>query len=177
MPQSRRSPISYTNTSSGTVRVTIHPCSNWLAISAEIAITLVVAYLLFRDWRQPSLPLRAFFIVILVAAALDFYFRLSRTQIIEFDSTKLTISTDLRGWNRKKEYPIQDCRELEWSPASGGSRSALTCRLDRNTILLAKDITEDESIEIVFALRQAYPEIAKTLVADPFQPKGRDLRK
>ena len=62
-----------------------------------------------------SLLFHVLFIWGIVTAFLALIYQLSVTQVVEFDSQRITVCKEIRGWERKKEYRVEDCSELEWS--------------------------------------------------------------
>ena len=101
--------------SSGMLRVTIPPRRSWLLILLEIAVSLVVVIWVYGSWTKMSLLFHVLFIWGIVTAFLALIYQLSVTQVVEFDSQRITVCKEIRGWERKKEYRVEDCSELEWS--------------------------------------------------------------
>jgi len=98
-------------------------------------------------------------VILSVAVAL---YQLSGTQIIEFDGNRLAIHKRVLGWNRKREYPIDKCSDLQWRVQGG--RSGLRCTLGRRTINFAYRISEDEASEVFAALKAALPNVAQRML-------------
>jgi len=153
--------------SSGILRVTVPPRRSWLLIVAAIATDVVFVAMTYSGWSQMPLWLRLFIIWVTVSSVLGLIYELSMTQIIEFDALRLTICRDIHGWERKSEYRIEDCSELEWLPAARGRPAGLKCKVGWRTVMLGKDISEDESVEVLTALQSSLPGVAQKLCSYP----------
>ena len=86
------------------LRVTIPPKRSWLLILLEIAVSLVVVIWVYGLWAKMSFLFHVLFIWGFVTASLALIYQLSVTQVIEFDSQRITMCKEARGWERKKEY-------------------------------------------------------------------------
>jgi hypothetical protein len=133
---------------SGMLRLTIPPKRSWLLILFEIAVFLVVMIWVYGFWTRISTLFHVLFIWGFVSAALALIYQLSVTQVVEFDSQRITLCKKIHGWERKKDYKIQECSELEWSEGSEGEPEALKCRVGWRRITVCQDVSEAESIEI-----------------------------
>jgi hypothetical protein len=120
--------------SSGMLRAAIPPRRPWILILLEIAGFLVGAIWVYGLWARTSLLMRVLFIWGFVSASLALIYRLSVTQAIEFDSQRITVCKEIRGWERKKEYRVEDCSELEWSEGSGNQLAARKCKVGWRTV-------------------------------------------
>ena len=114
-----------------------------------------------------SLLFHVLFIWGFVTASLALIYQLSVTQVIEFDSQRITVCKEIRGWERKEEYRVEDCSELEWSEGSEHQPAMLRCKADRRTVKVCEDLSEDESIEILTALQRRLPDVAQKLCSYP----------
>jgi vacuolar-type H+-ATPase subunit I/STV1 len=153
--------------SSGMLRVTIPPRRSWLLILLEIAVSLVVVIWVYGSWTKMSLLFHVLFIWGIVTAFLALIYQLSVTQVIEFDSQRITVCKEIRGWERKKEYRVEDCSELEWSEGSEHQPAMLGCKAGWRTVKVCEDLSEDESIEILTALQRSLPDVAQKLCSYP----------
>jgi hypothetical protein len=154
-------------TSSGILRVMVPPGQSWFLIVIAIATDVVFVAMIYNSWAQMPLWLRLFIIWVLISGALGLVYRLSVTQIIEFDASRLMIGKDIHGWERKKKYKIEDCSELEWLPAAKGRPAGLKCKVGWRTVMLGKDMPEEEAIEVLSALQQNLPAVAQKLCSYP----------
>ena len=103
----------------------------------------------------------------IIIGVLALVYRLSVTQIIEFDALRLTVCKDIHGWERKQEYQVTDCSELEWVPASNGRPAGLQCKVGWRKVLVGKDLSEDEAVEVLVALQANLPGVARKLCSYP----------
>lgn len=95
------------------------------------------------------------------------WYQLFGEEIIEFDSQKLTVRKGVHGWERKREYQIEECRELEWESDSEGNPAALKCRVGWRSITFGKYLSEDNAHEILTALQRNLPDVAQKICAYP----------
>jgi hypothetical protein len=153
--------------SSGMLRVTVPPKHSWLLILLEIIVISVGVKWIYGLWASMSLLLHVLTFWGLVSSALGLFYQLFVTQIIEFDPQRITICKEIRGWERKKEYRVEDCSELEWSKGSEGEREALKCRVGWRTIKVCEDVSELESIQILTALQRSLPDVAQKICSYP----------
>jgi hypothetical protein len=153
--------------SSGILRVTVPPRRSWLLIVAAIAADVVFVAMVYSGWSQMPLWLRLFIIWVMVSGVLGLIYELSETQIMEFDALRFTVCKDMHGWERKHEYQVTDCSELEWAPASKGRSAGLQCKIGWRTVMLGKDMSEDEAVEVLTALQASLPGVAQKLCSYP----------
>jgi hypothetical protein len=153
--------------SSGILRVTVPPARSWLLILAAIAADVVFVAMTYSSWSQMPLWLRLFIIWALISGAVGLVFQLFVTQIIEFDALRLTVCKDIHGWERKHEYQIANCCELEWVRPSEGRPGGLQCKIEWRKILVGKGLSEDEAFEILAALQTNLPGVAQKLCSYP----------
>ncbi len=149
------------------LRVTISPRRSWLLILLEIAVFLIAVIWVYGSWTRFSPLFHVLFIWGFVSAALAMIYRLSVTQAVEFDSQRMRVRKDIHGWERAKEYRIEDCSELEWSEGSEGEREALKCKVGWRTVKVCEDVSEVESIGILTALQRCLPEVAQKICSYP----------
>jgi hypothetical protein len=153
--------------SSGLLRVTIPPRRSWLLILLEIVVFLVVLIWVYGLWAKMSLLFHVLFIWGFVTASLAMIYQLSVTQVIEIDSQRIMVCKEIHGWERKKEYGVEDCSELEWSEGSEHQPAMLKCKVGWRTVKVCEDLSEDESIEILTALQRSLPNVAQIICSYP----------
>jgi hypothetical protein len=157
---------------SGTLRVTVAPKPAWIFLLVEGGGIFIFGFYAFRSWASLPSWNRALMIWIVVGAVIAWFYQLSGSEVVEFDSQKLTISKHILGWTRTSEYVLTRCRELEWRDASGeGDSSGLQCKVGWRTVKFAKYISEDEATEILTALQTNLLEVAMQLCAVPDSSK------
>jgi hypothetical protein len=69
--------------------------------------------------------------------------------------------------SEKKEYKVEDCRELERSEGSEGRPAGLQCKVGWKTVKVCEDLSEDESIEILTDLQRSLPDVAQKTCSYP----------
>jgi hypothetical protein len=153
--------------SSGILRVTVPPRQSWLLIVVAIATDAFFVAMIYRSWAQIPFWLHIFIIWVFISSGIGLLFQLSVTQMIEFDSLRLTVCKEIHGWERKKEYRVADCSDLEWVNASRGRSAGLQCKIRWRTIVVGKDLSEDEAAEVLAALQKSLPEVAQKLCSSP----------
>lgn len=98
-------------TISGTLRVTIHPRLHWLSAILVTGADLGSVLFLYKYWSVLSPVVRVIWIWALVSAVLAILFQFLGEEIIEIDARQLSILKGIHGWERTREFEIQDCRE------------------------------------------------------------------
>jgi hypothetical protein len=136
-------------------------------VPIEIAGTLFFASILYRTWADLSFVMRATYVWGFVGGALALVYQLSGGEIIEFSPEKLTVSKDIHGWERTKDYQTQECSGLEWEHSGGDRQTGLKCKIGLGTIHFGEGLSEDESIEILVALDRHLPELARKICSYP----------
>lgn len=151
---------------SGTLRVAVHPKPAWLALAFETAATAAFIFFVLRGWSSIALWNRALLAWVVATSVVGLFWQLSGSEIIEFDSQKLSVTKEIFGWNRTTEYAIEKCRELEWRDQEReAGHYGLQCKVGWRTIKFGRGISEDESIEILTGLQRALPEVAQQIFA------------
>lgn len=137
-------------------------------MSLEAAGIVAFSFVTVRDWATMALWLRALLVWAIVTATVGWFYQLSGSETIEFSEQKLTTTKETLGWNRTREYPVDNCRELEWREPSGeGDSGGLKCKIGWRTITFANHISEDEAQEILTALQANLPDVAQQMCAMP----------
>jgi hypothetical protein len=153
--------------SSGTLSITVTPRPHWIEVLLACGLLIGSGALLRRDWASDTNLERAYFLAVFVMVAGGFAIYLSTKQVIEIDSRKIKVRKDLRGWESARGYFLSDSSQLEWFKGAEHEPSGLRCRVGTTPVMLAKWITEDESLEILTALQRAIPEAAEQLCKQP----------
>jgi hypothetical protein len=133
----------------------------------EIVALAAIVMAAYALWPKTSFLLHALFVVAIVSDFLSAIYRLSVTQSIQFDLRYLAKCKDFHGWEKRREYKVENCTELEWSEGTEDSPAGLNCRVRSRTIKLFEDLSEAESIEILTALQQYLPEVAQKVCSYP----------
>ena len=150
--------------SSGMLCVTIHPRPGWQAALAALGGDVIFAVVLYQVWSATPLSVRIVWLALLPIILLSSVYEFFGEEIIEIDSQKLTIRKGIHGWERKREYQIDECCNLEWSAGRKGS-SHLTCKVGRWPVAFAKRLSESDADNIFLALQQTLPDVAQKICA------------
>jgi hypothetical protein len=151
---------------SGMLRVTIHPRRDWQVGLWALAWDAFFIVILCQFWSRLPFSFRVIWIAVLVAALLSEVHEFLAEEILEFDSQKLTICKGAHGWERRREYPIEQCSDLGWRT---GRRSGpyLALSVGRRSVKFGKDLSEDAANEILTALQRALPDVAQKMCSCP----------
>jgi hypothetical protein len=114
------------------VRATVHPRPVWLGILVALG-----AGILLHDWTDLALWIRALLLWGVVSTVPLLVYQVFGEGVVEFDSQKLTVRKGVRGWERKREYQLQDCRGLEWEEGGEGTNDGFKLKVGWRSISLA----------------------------------------
>jgi hypothetical protein len=151
---------------SGTLCVTIHPRRDWHAGLASVAWDAMFVVILYRFWSRMPSSFRVMWIAILAAASLSLAYGFLCEEILEFDSEKLTIRRGARGWERKREYSVEQCSNLGWRQG-GKSRPYLAMSVVLRSVTFGKGLSEDAANAILTALQRVLPDVAQKMCSYP----------
>ena len=154
---------------SGSVRVIVHPARSWFLLIGEIAGMALWLFLTWRYWNVLSLQFRVLSAFLLASGGAGLLFQLTGTEIIEIDASRLSVLRESHGWERKREYNITECRELQWY--TDRDSSGLRCKRGWSTVTFGEQLTEEQALEIMTALQEHLPAVAQQLCS---YPGGRD---
>jgi hypothetical protein len=155
------------STGSGVLRVTVRPARSWPVILLELGVLTAFATVISGNWARLSYGFRGVFIFALVSAAAGLLFQFSGTETIEIDTNKIALCKDIHGWERKREYGLNECRELEWTEGTEDTSQRLQFKIGWRTVTFGNNLTENQAIEILTALQQALPNVAQQLCSYP----------
>jgi hypothetical protein len=146
---------------SGTLRVTVRPSPNWLLLLVEAGMIAVFAVLSFRTRAEMPLLERILSAGVVIGAIGAWFKQLfGFSEVIEFDRKHLRIRKERFGWERTKEYPIEQCSDLSLQDKSGNPHG-LQCRFGRwRTVEFGGCLSQEQAMEVLFALQNDLPEIA-----------------
>jgi hypothetical protein len=74
------------STSSGMLRVTVHPSRSWLVVLFEAGAILIFGIVTYRNWESMTQLFRALFVLGTLSCAVALIFQLSGTEIIGISS-------------------------------------------------------------------------------------------
>jgi hypothetical protein len=156
---------------SGMLRVTVHPGRSWLVVLLGVGGIIIFGIMMYRNWASMSHMFRVLFVWALISGTAALIFQLSGTEIIEIDAQRLIVRKEVHGWERKREYNVEECRELEWMQGVENTPQRLQCKIGWRTVRFGEDLTENQAIEILAALQQSLPDVAQQLCAYPEEKK------
>jgi hypothetical protein len=156
------------SSSSGILRVTMHPRARWYVLPVMFVVEVFVGYSVLREWATANILFRSIVVAgalgLLTATAFEFFV----TQIIEFSAKQLSFCKEFHGWERRRSYAMEECSRLEWHSERGESQlSGLKCKVGWRTIQFAKGLSEEESSQIFAALQTYLPEVFRALCSTP----------
>ena len=151
---------------SGMLRVTIHPRRDWRVGLGALAWDAFFVVILYQFWSRFPFSLRVIWIAILVAGLLREVHEFLGEEILEFDSTKLAVCKGIHGWERRREYPIEQCSDLGWRTGRKGS-PYLALSVGRRSVKFGKRLSEDAANEILTALQRALPDVVQKMCSYP----------
>jgi hypothetical protein len=150
---------------SGVVCVTVRSGMGWFVILFDIALLVILSRTIVRTW--PGMPLfnRAIIIAVVTSVFLASLYQLVGSEIIEIDQRKLTIRGEIFGIGRTREYAIESCSSLEGRQRTRGSHDGMKCKVGRRTITFGRYVTDEQTDQILAALQNALPDVARKLLA------------
>jgi len=148
--------------SSGMLCVTLRPKPHWLAGVMASGSDVIFAALLYHYWSLVPSFMRVLCVFFLVTAPFSLMYQFLGEEIVEIDSHRLTIRKGIHGWERKREYQVNECSDLEWVAGHEGG-SYLTCKAGRWPIKFGIGLPERDANEIFSALQQALPDVAQKI--------------
>lgn len=77
------------------------------------------------------------------------------------------LTKDIHGWERKREYEIKECRELEWVEGREDKSERLQFKNGWRTITFGHNLKESQAIRILTALQRTLPNVAQQLCSHP----------
>jgi len=152
---------------SGMIRVGIRRSFTWVLLGVSLLVTGVFAEQAYFHWAESPFWLRIIFAWVLASTLVTFIYRTLGEETIEINSRKVAISKGFHGWERRREYEIDHCRELEWSEPSRHDPGGLTCKVRWRRIQFAQGITEDAGMQILAELQQTLPDVAQKICSTP----------
>ena len=153
------------------LRVTVHPSRSWLVVLLELGVLMAFTAVIYQNWAKTSHVLRGVFVIALISGVAGLVFQLAGTETIAIDASKITLCKDIHGWERKREYGIKECRELEWMQGAEDTPQRLQFRIGWRTITFGRNLTENQAVQILTALQQTLPDVAQQLCSYPEEKK------
>lgn len=152
---------------SGVLRVTVSPRPHWLWMLFEAVFLIVFGGYALRYWAAMAVMLKVLFAWVIGGAVVAWFYQLSGSEVVEFDAKGIRIRKDILGWERVREYRIEDCTALEPHVKGEGDEYGLQCKVGWRTVRFAEYVSEDQADEVISALQRELPEVAVKLEASP----------
>jgi hypothetical protein len=150
---------------SGTLRVTVQPSPHWLLLLSEAALIAGFAVMSFWARAQMSQAERLITVAFVVAAIAGWFEQaFGFSEVIEFDEQQLRVPRETFGWERTREYSIENCSDLTLQDQSG-TPYGLQCRVGRwKTIEFGNDLSQQQAMDVLSALQNGLPDVAQRVL-------------
>jgi hypothetical protein len=152
---------------SGVLRVTVSPRPHWLWMLFEVAFLILFGGYSMRYWAAMAMMLKVLFVWVMGGAVVAWFYQLSGSEVIEFDAKGIRIRKDILGWERLREYRIDDCSALEPHVKGEGDEYGLQCKVSWRTVRFAEYVSKDQANDVLSALQRELPDVAGRLEAGP----------
>ena len=152
---------------SGVLCVTIEPRPSAFLMVLEAAGILLFSGFTVRQWSNLPSLWRALLIWGEACAVVAWFSQLSGSEEVLFDPEKLSSRKNTLGWERTREYSVQECSELEWKAQSRRDHPGLQCKVGWRTVHFCDYISQDQADEILAALQRNLPEVFQKMGAMP----------
>jgi hypothetical protein len=130
----------------------------------QAAIIALFGLLSLRSWQTEPLLVRIASVAVVIGGIGGWFAQLfGFSEEIEFDQKSLRVRTETFGWERTREYPIEQCTDLQVQDRTGGPHG-LQCRIGWRTIEFGDYLSEQQAIEVLSALQDAMPDVAPKLL-------------
>lgn len=156
-------PVMQMNFVSGILHVTVRSSARWFILVLGIAVPVGVLAVFLPYWHGLSLFVRTSILGALISDFGALFFKLSGTEVIEFSQNTFALTREIRGWERRREYPTADCREMQWDEGSEGVPQGLKCKAGQKWIRFAEDLTESQANEMFCELQNRLPVVAASV--------------
>lgn len=150
---------------SGVLRVSVRPRPTLARLLITAATIAVVALMSALVWRQTALIERIAEIAVILGAIFAWFQQLSGSEEeIEIGERGIRISTDIFGWSRVSEFPIEQCSDLKLQTSKEDSHQ-LQFRLGKwRTIDFGNYMSKEQAERVLDKLADSLPEIARKLL-------------
>jgi len=149
---------------SGSLRIVVRPSPKLLSMLFQAAVIALFGFLSLRPWQTEPLLVRIAAIAVLIGGIAGWFAQLfGFSEEIEFDQKSLRVRTETFGWERTREYPIEQCSDLQVQDLTGDPHG-LQCRIGWRTIEFGDYLSEQQAIEVLRALQDALPDVVPKLL-------------
>jgi hypothetical protein len=147
---------------SDTLRVTVKS-SKWIPLLVGVGVPAGILSIFLPHWNDLSAFVRGGLILGLLADAAGLIYKLLGTEVGEFNEQHLTIYREIHGWERRREYPMKECREMQWDEGSEGVPQGVICRVGSKWIRFGADISEQQANRIFLGLQERLPGVCASV--------------
>lgn len=160
------------SSASGIVRVEIDPRPRSIVLWAEAILIVIVDGAVLRMWSGLAFVYRALVLWGTASAVVAWFYQLSGSEAVEFDSHKLVLRKNILGWDLTRSYSVAECSRLEWREPTDDDARALQFKTGWRTIRFGKYLSEEQAIEVLKLLQKELPNAAQKLCVDPLPGKS-----
>ena len=157
------------NFTSGILRVTVRSSPRLLVLLVGIGVPTVILAIFLPYWHGFSLLVRGVIVLGLIGHFGTFIFKLFGTEVIEFSQGNIVVCKEISGWERRHEYPIAECHEMQWDEGEGaeGDPQGVRFRAGRKWVRFGAEISEKQANNIFVALQNNLPAAAALVFSYP----------
>jgi hypothetical protein len=149
---------------SGSLRIVVQPSPVWPSMLFQAAIIALFGFLSLRSWQTEPLLVRIATVAVVIGGIGGWLAQLfGFSEEVEFDQKSLRVRTETFGWERTREYPIEQCSDLQVQDLTGDPHG-LQCRIGWRTIEFGDHLSEQQAIQVLSALQDALPEVVPKLL-------------
>jgi hypothetical protein len=157
------------NFGSGILRVKIRSSPRLLVLFVGVGVPVGILAIFLPHWHGFSLLVRGAVVLGLIGHFGTFIFRLFGKEVIEFSQSSIVVCKEVRGWERRHEYPIPECHEMQWDEGQGaeGDPQRVKFRAGRKWVRFGAEISEKQANDIFVALQNNLPAAAALVFSSP----------
>ena len=150
------------NFTSGILRVTVRSSPRLLVLLVGVGVPTVILAIFLPHWHGLSLLVRGAIVLGLLGHFGTFIFQLFGTEAIEFSPGSIVVCKEIRGWERRHEYLIAGCHEMQWDEGQGaeGDPQGVKFKAGSKWIRFGSGISEKQANDIFVALQNNLPSVA-----------------
>ena len=143
------------NFTSGILRVRVRSSPRLLVLLVGAGVPIVILAIFLPYWHGFSLLVRGVIVLGLIGHFCTFIFKLFGTEVIEFSQGSIVVCKEISGWERRHEYPIAECHEMQWDEGEGteGDPQGVKFKAGRKWARFGAEISEKQANDIFVALQ------------------------
>lgn len=147
---------------SGTLRVTVKS-SKWIPLLIGVGVPTGILSIFLPHWNDLSEYVRGALVLGLLADAAALIYKLLGAEVVEFTEQHLTMYREMHGWERRREYPVKECHEMQWDEGSEGVPQGVMCKVGSKWIRFGEDISEQQANRIFLELQERLPGVCASV--------------